>query len=399
MNTTPLHPSHASPRSAPRPVRRAVAVVATFAVALVTGACADDSGDGNAGQPAATGHLAGVCPDPLVVQSPWWPQSEHGVFYQLVGEGYTVDPDNLNVTGPLVASGEDTGVQIEIRAGGPAIGFTNAATEMYADDDITLGQLPTDDAIGLSAENPTVAVMAPMDIAPYMIMWDPERYPEFNTVVDIGSTDTIVHYFDGATYMEYLIGSGILREEQVDGGYDGSPTRWMAEDGAIAQQGFATSEPYVYEHELDAWGRPVEFQLIHHTGYPIYPEAVVVRSDRMEELAPCLERLVPILQQSLVNYFQDPETTNELIVELVDAYGAFAYSPGKAEFAVEQQLELGIVSNGDDDTIGEFELDRVQEVVDIVEPIYAGQRREIRGDLTPEDLVTNRFIDESIGLP
>src|SRR5690554_3236998 len=90
---------------------RTRAAVVLAATALVATACTTDaetpppSGGGS-------GVLAGVCPDPVVVQSPWWPQSEHGVFYQLVGEGYTVDANNLRVVGPLVASGEDTGVRI-----------------------------------------------------------------------------------------------------------------------------------------------------------------------------------------------------------------------------------------------------------------------------------------------
>jgi hypothetical protein len=387
----------------PRPVRPPVThttrlVAGLAATALTLAACATEPEPATAPDGAAGG-LAGVCPDPVVVQSPWWPQSEHGVFYHLVGEGYTVDPDALSVTGPLVAAGEDTGVRIEIRAGGPAIGFANAGTQMYADESILLGQVATDDAIGMSAETPVVAVMAPMDIAPYMIMWDPERFPQFNTVVDIGRTDTTVLYFDGATYMDYLVGSGILRAEQVDGGYDGSPARWLAEGGNLAQQGFATSEPYVYEHELAEWGRPVRFQLIHHTGYPIYPEAVVVRADQRDRHAPCLQRLVPILQRSLVDYLRDPAATNDLIVELTDAYGAFPYSAEKAAWAVEQQLELDIVGNGGNGTIGDFDLARVQETIDIVAPIYAGQRREIRDGLAPEDLVTNEFIDESIALP
>jgi hypothetical protein len=386
-----------APVIASRRARTGVAAITVIVTVLAAGGCADDSDPPPAG--GGTGGPAGVCPDPVVVQSPWWPQSEHGTFYHLVGEGYTVDTDALRVTGPLVAGGEDTGVRIEIRAGGPAIGFANAGAEMYADEEIMLGQVATDDAIGMSADTPVVAVMAPLDIAPYAIMWDPERFPQFQTVVDIGRSDTTVLYFEGATYMDYLTGSGILREDQVDGGYDGSPARWLAEEGAIAQQGFATSEPFVYEHELDAWGRPVAFQLIHHTGYPIYPEAVVVRADRLAEHADCLELLVPILQRSLVDYLQDPQQTNQLIVELVDAYGAFPYSADKAAWAVEQQIALGIVGNGEDGTLGELDLDRIQEVIDIVTPIYAGQRRDIPADLSPEDLATNEFIDESIGLP
>jgi hypothetical protein len=389
-----MNQSQAGPRR--RGATRTASVLAVAALAVA--GCATDNEPPTA-RAGGAGGLAGVCPDPLVVQSPWWPQSEHGTFYQLVGEGYTIDADNLSVTGPLVAAGEPAGVQIEVRAGGPAIGFQNAGSLLYADDDIMLGQVATDDAIGMSAETPVIAVMAPLDIAPYMIMWDPERFPQFNTVVDIGRSDTTVLYFDGATYMDYLVGSGILREDQVDGGYDGSPSRWLADDGALAQQGFATSEPYVYENELDAWGRPVQFQLIHHTGYPIYPEAVVVRADQLDRHTDCLEQLVPILQRSLVDYLTEPEPTNQLIVELTNAYGAFPYSPGKASWAVAQQRELGIVGNGENATIGDFHLDRVQETIDIVAPIYAGQRREIPDGLVPDQLVTNRFIDPGIGLP
>jgi hypothetical protein len=48
-------------------------------------------------------------------------------LYQLVGPGYTVDTAKLRVTGDLMAGGESTGVKVEIRAGGPAIGYRSAA--------------------------------------------------------------------------------------------------------------------------------------------------------------------------------------------------------------------------------------------------------------------------------
>jgi hypothetical protein len=43
-------------------------------------------------------------------------------------------------------------------------------------------------------------------------------------------------------------------------------------------------------------------------------------------------------------------------------------------------------------------VDRVKQVITIVSPIYDGQRKEIKAGLTPQDLVTNEFIDPSIGL-
>ena len=56
----------------------------------------------------------------------------------MVGEGYEVDVDQQVVSGPLVAGGQDTGVDIEIRTGGPAIGDQTTAAVAYADESINL---------------------------------------------------------------------------------------------------------------------------------------------------------------------------------------------------------------------------------------------------------------------
>lgn len=382
--------------------RRLHGVAAALTAGLLVAGCQTSTGDTSTGPSLSPGSgaldLAAVCPATVVIQSAWTPQSELGALYQLLGQNYTVDGNAKKVSGPLTAGGKDTGVKVEIRAGGPAIGFQNAGAQMYADPAIMLAQVATDDAIGLSAKQPVVGVLAPFDIAPYMIMWDPASNPTFNSVVDIGKTNTKVIYFNGATYMDYLTGSGILKRDQVDGSYDGSPTRFLAEKGNIAQQGFATNEPFVYENILPQWKKPVKFQLIHETGYPIYPEAIVVRADKKAEYAACLKKLVPIIQRAQIDYVKDPAATNDLIIKLNDAYKGFSYSKEQAAFSVAQQLKLKIVSNGANATLGDFDVDRVKRVIEIVTPIYAGQRKEVKAGLTPQDLVTNEFVDPSIGL-
>ena len=62
-----------------------------------------------------------------MIQTDWFPESEHGALYNMVGEGYEVDVDQQVVSGPLVAGGQDTGVDIEVRTGGPAIGDQTTA--------------------------------------------------------------------------------------------------------------------------------------------------------------------------------------------------------------------------------------------------------------------------------
>jgi hypothetical protein len=374
--------------------------------ALLAAGCGADAGQPSASGPSlnrGTGglSLAAVCPATVVVQAAWTPEAEHGALYHLVGQGYAIDAGHKRVSGPLVAGGRDTGVKIEIRAGGPAIGVQNAGVQMYTDPDVMLAQVATDDAVSISQKQPVLAVMAPFDRAPYMIMWDPRAYPQFHSVVDIGKTNTKVLYYGGATYMEYLVGSGILRREQVDGSYQGAPDRWVSAGGRIAQQGFATSEPYLYENVLPQWKKPVAFQLVHDTGYPIYPEAIVIRADRKAQYSACLKRLVPIIQRSQVEYAKDPAAaaaTNDLVVKANEAYKGFPYSREQAEFSRQQQVKLGIVGNGGNETLGDFDSARVGRVLDIVVPIYDGQRKPVKAGLEPPDLFTNEFIDSSIGL-
>ena len=46
---------------------------------------------------AASVDLSGVCPDPLVIQTDWAPESEYGAVYGLLGDDYTVDSDTKRV--------------------------------------------------------------------------------------------------------------------------------------------------------------------------------------------------------------------------------------------------------------------------------------------------------------
>ena len=117
----------------------AVGLVAALAAGCASGSTAGVGGRSAAAPPGARTDLRGICPDPIVVQTSWFSQVEHFVAYQLLGRGYTVDAGRKRVTGPLVAHGADTGVRIEIRAGGPAIGFQQVSAQMYADRSITLG--------------------------------------------------------------------------------------------------------------------------------------------------------------------------------------------------------------------------------------------------------------------
>jgi hypothetical protein len=390
----------------------AVAATATV-LALTVAACSSSKKtDTSATTTAAAGSSSSAttsaqydlkaagCPSTIVLQTDWNPESEHGGQYELLGPNPTIDSKSKSVSGELVAhGGVDTGVKIEIRAGGPAIGFQTVTSQLYKDSSITLGYLGTDEQIALSKTQPTVSVLAGLEKSPQIIQWSPEQHPDWTTIADIGKTDTKVLYFQGASYMDYLTGTGILKKSQVDGSYDGTPTNFVSSGGKFAVQGFATSEPYTWSHEVRSWDKPLKYQLIADAGFDFYQQAIGVRKDKLAALKPCLTKLVPIMQQAIVDFVADPAAVNTLILKLVSKYNnGWVYTQGVADYAVATMKSLGIVGNGSDSTLGNFDDARVQKLIGILEPIYKVQNKPILANLTAADLLDNEFLNTKIGL-
>ncbi len=349
--------------------------------------------------PAASGgeftppDLSEVCPETIVIQTDWFPEGEYGATYGLLGPDYEVNADDKIVSGPLYSHGEPTGVNVEVRSGGPAIGV-DLETEFYSDDSITFAYGTTDGQILSWNNTPLLSVVAPLEINPQIIMWDPETYPDVETLADLGEQDVVINLFGGVTFGQIFVADGTWSEDQVDPSYDGGPTRFIAEDGAIAQQGYASSEPFAYEHIFTDWGKPVAYQLIHDAGFQVYQSTLAIRPDDLETLGPCLELFVPVVQQSAVDYIADPSATNAAIVDIVEQYDNFWEYPAElAEYSAQTQAELGLTGNGDDDTLGNLDGERIEGV--LTQMRDAGL--EVPEDLTADQLFTNEFIDESIG--
>ena len=347
-----------------------------------------------AAEAAMSVSLTDVCPNPLIIQTDWFPEPEHAHTYQLVGTDGVVDAQNGTYSGEL----RDTGLTIEIRAGGPYIGFSPPTAQFYADDDIFMAYVDTAAAIRGSGETPVTAVFTSFEVGPQILMWDPADY-DFGSFADIGDSGATVLYFQGATYMDYLIADGRLSADQVDASYDGSPVRFISEDGLV-QQGFATNEPYRYENEIDGWLKPVDFLLIHDSGFEIYQSAVSVRSGDIDRYHDCLELIVPIMQEDLVNYFNDPQPINDRLDEIVKELDSFWTSSKEGHAAATVAMrDLGLVTDGGNGFVGDMDAGRIQGLLDILKPIFTEQGIEgFDPNVTPEDLFTNEFLDPSISL-
>lgn len=341
-----------------------------------------------------------MCPSTVVVQTDWWPQAEHGFVYQLLGPEYSINTDNMSVTGPLVSQGRSTGVELQINAGGPSIGFDPVISRMYSKPEILLGFMGTDIAISQSEEFPTIGVVAPFNINPQIIMWDPATYPEVRTIDELKDANVKVLYFRNVAYMKYLTGTGILNEAQVEDSYDGFPEQFVTANGAVAQQGFGTNEPIFYENNLEQWMKPIRYQYLHEMGWTPYAQTLAVTPENKATYSECLSALVPLIQQAQHDYLLSPSTTNEVIVDVVQTLNPTTqYDFELAMASADKQATDRLVSNSPDGTLGSFDLARIEEFIATAAPIYIERGDKVREGLTATDLVTNEFIDPTISLP
>jgi hypothetical protein len=379
-------------------------VAVGLASALALSACAAPAAEPDAGTDLEIGAIdlaAAGCPETVKIATDWFPEAEHGHVYELVGPDPTFEASSeYSVTGPLMASGEYTGVDITIVSGGSARpDFLQPDGMLYAEPDILLGYVGNDEAVVHSNTYPTVGIFAPLEKDPQMIMWDPATLTDVDSIADLGEAGTSIRVFPGGYYIDYFTSSGVLSADQIDSTYDGAPDVFVASGGSIAQQGFASAEPYIYENEISAWGKPIAYELINDAGYPKYAAVVSTKPENVTEYADCFAALVPVLQQAEIDFYADPVETNALILDAVEAYATFwVYSDAVAEYSVETQLGIGLVGNGHDDIVGNVDPERVQSLIDIATGMYADDaEKDIRTDLTPADLFTDEFIDPSIG--
>jgi len=336
--------------------------------------------------------LKGVCPDKIVIQTDWFATPERAAAYQLVGPNGAIDKKHGTYSGPLGT----TGVNVEVRLGGPFIGFQPIPALMYQNPEIYLGYVATDDAVQAAAKFPTKAVVAPLDINPQVLIWDPATLT-VSGWPDVAKTKAKIIYIEGLPFMDYLISKGFVTKAQLDASFDGTPSRFVAEGGKIIQQGYASNEPYRWEHDVPGWKKPVKFLLVHDSGYQIYPQGLAVRAAQLASSSACLKLLVPIIQRAQVAYMNEAGPTNDALVKIAAelAGGPPITAPANAA-AVKSMKELGLSGNGPDQTLGNFDLARVDRTIALLKPIFAARGVKLPDNLAAGDIVTNEFIDTTI---
>jgi len=162
--------------------------------------------------------------------------------------------------------------------------------------------------------------VAPLDINPQILMWDPAKYA-IASWPDVARSKAKVVYLEGLPFMDYLVSKGFVTKEQKDASFDGTPSRFVASGGKLIQQGYASNEPYRWEHDVPGWKKPVKFLLVHDSGYQIYPQGLAVRTAQFDKSKECLKRLVPMVQKAQIAYLNDPGPTNGALVKIAQTLG------------------------------------------------------------------------------
>jgi hypothetical protein len=384
--------SSAAATSTPAGSTASAAATSSSAVAGAS-AAASPSAAGTSAAARYTTNLKGICPDNVIVQTGWYPEADHGFAYQLIGPGGKVDTKKLTYSGPLGS----TGVNLEIRAGGPAIGYQTVSSILYQDPSILFGFVGSEEQIGLTKTNPTTQVFADYETSPQAYIWGNQSW-DFKTISDIGKSGQTVLGFEGSTYISVFEGKGLLDPKHVDTSWKGDPARFVAANGDIIQQAFVTNEPYAYEHDVKAWGKPVKY-ILTAPEFPVYEQALSVRSDKLAANSACLKAIIPLFQQATKDYLADPAATNGALLDYSNQVKtSFVLTADGLAYAAKTIKDLKLSDNGTDGVLGSFDTARVQGLIDLIGPVFTKAGKPLKDGLKPSDLVDNEFLDKNIHL-
>ncbi len=301
--------------------------------------------------------LASVCPDPIVIQTDWFPESEHGALYNMVGEGLRGRrrPAGRVGTARRRRPGHRRGHRDPHRRAGdrrpdhrrgrlrrrehqprlPEHRGSGAPARRHPAD---LGHRPARD-------QPADHLLGPGDLPGRRRRWPTSAR---RTSRSTSSAEGVLRRVRRQRHLE----RGPGRSRRTTAAPPGSSPR----TGRSPNRGSPPPSPTPTSTCSRSGASPSPTRPSTTPGSRCTRRRSSVREADLEELRPCLEQLVPIIQQSAIDFVNDPARANEIIIDAVAQYDGFwVYDEGLAEYSVETQRELGLVGNGPDDTLGNMD--------------------------------------------
>lgn len=250
----------------------------------------------------------------------WYAQAEHGGFYQALAEG----------------TYRKEGLDVDVRMGGPQVNVMQLLLAGRAD--AVMGyDLQTIKAVEQGLPVVTVGAVFQKDPAALI------AHPGVKAIEDLKSRTLLIGQASETTFWPWLKSRYGFTDAQKRP-YAFSVQQFLV-DKKVAQQGYATSEPYAIEK---AGIKPVVF-LLADLGYPPYAQTIVTTRKVLSERPEALRSFLQASAEGWKSYLANPAPGNALVKkanpQMEDAMLAFG---------VAKMKEFGLVTGGDAATQGIF---------------------------------------------
>jgi len=254
----------------------------------------------------------------VVFLTNWLAQAEHGGFYQAVAEGIY----------------RRHGLDVEVRMGGPQVNVVQLLLAGKAD--LVMGyDLQT---IKLVEQGlPVVTVAATFQKDPAALI----AHPDVRTLPELKSRTLLIGQASETTFWPWLKARYGFTEAQKRP-YAFSVQQFLADTG-VAQQGYATSEPWT----IEKGGVKPNVFLLADAGYPPYAQTIVTVQRTVQERPDMIRRFVQATAEGWKRYLADPAPGNALIRRANPQM-----EPELLAYGLRKMKEFGLVTGGDARTQG-----------------------------------------------
>jgi NitT/TauT family transport system substrate-binding protein len=289
---------------------------------------------------------------PITLQTDWYPQPEHGGFYNALLKGYY----------------KDEGLDLHIVPGGPYV-----VAEQQVAANAAQFAMGSSDKILVSASNglPLVAVAATMQQDPQCIML--HQNSPIHAFADLNGHTIAAK--PGSIWFQYLVHRySLANVREVPATY--SVANFL-QDPTYIQQCFITSEPYFARKS----GADVKTMLISETGYQPY-RVVFTSTSFLHDHPELVAKFVRASLRGWSDYLADPTAANAEISKLNPAM-----SPDQMAFSTQTLKDQHFITGPDPAQLGHFTPERwttmYQQLVDL---------KVITNPIDPKTAYTMQFI-------
>jgi NitT/TauT family transport system substrate-binding protein len=267
---------------------------------------------------AVLASASAMAADKVVFVTNWYAQAEHGGFYQALAEGIYAKQ----------------GLDVTIKMGGPQVNVYQLLLAGQAD--FAMGyDIATLNAVEQGLPLVTVAATFQRDPAALI------AHPDVKNIDDLKTRTLLIGQASETTFWPWLKAKYAFTDTQKRP-YSFSVQPFLA-DKNVAQQGYATSEPY----SIEKAGVTPKLFLLADYGYPPYAETIVATAKTVREKPDVIRRFIEATALGWKSYLANPKPGNALIrkdnPQIEDDLLAFS---------VAKMKEFGLVTGGEAATRG-----------------------------------------------